>query len=245
MRHRWSAWLTIAVGVTVLGLVIESARDTGTQARNSAASRPASDVIMARTAAAISAAGAGRVLQVIATTSQGVSRVIIDDPGEVTELVRNRGGGTMSESAIRKLPGPARSFESRTVDFVAGRWSQTVLAGAPGDPSGAVIETPAEAITAQLHHQIGLASRAPAHAGQTHARVVRATSVDGVRTYVVVLTGPGGPPVTVWISRSSWLPVQSASREATASYEWTAPDTVSPASLWPGVPAGLARIPPE
>jgi hypothetical protein len=241
MRHRSSAWLGVVVGVTVLGLVIGSARDTSTQARDSALSRPSAAVILARTAAAVSAAATGSILQMIVTTPRGVSRAIIDDPGQVTELVHNRAGGTMSESAIRKLPGPARRYESRTVNFAAGSWSQAVLAGAPGNPGGTVIETPAEAIEAQLHHQIGVDSRPQA----ARARVTRATTIDGQRAYVLVLTGSGGPPATVWISRSSWLPVQSASPGANVSYEWTAPGTIGAATLWPDVPPALARIPPE
>ena len=229
------------MGVTVLGLVIGSARDTGTQARDSASSRPSAAVILARTAAAVSAAAKGSVLQMIVTTAHGVSRAIIDDPGQVTELVHNRAGGTMSESAIRKLPGPAPGYESRTVDFVAGSWSQAVLADAPANPGGTVIETPAEAIEGQLHHQIGVGS----HVQATHARVARATTIDGQRVYVLVLTGSGGPPATIWISPSSGLPVQSASPGVSVSYEWTAPRTISAATLWPDVPPGLARIPPE
>ncbi len=234
------------MGVTVLGLVIGSARDASTQARDSASSRPSAAVILARTAAAVSAAAKGSVLQMIVTTAHGVSRAIIDDPGQVTELVHNRAGGTMSESAIRKLPGPAPGYESRTVNFVAGSWSQAVLADAPANPGGTVIETPAEAIEGQLHHQIGAGSHAQAtHAQATHARVARATTIDGQWVYVLVLTGSGGPPATIWISQSSWLPVQSASPGASVSYEWTAPRTISAATLWPDVPSGLARIPPE
>jgi hypothetical protein len=60
---------------------------------------------------------------------------------------------------------------------------------------------------------------------------------------VIVLTGAGGPPDTVWISRSSWLPLQSASPGMSVGYEWTAPGSISGASLWPGVLPGLARIP--
>ena len=62
--------------------------------------------------------------------------------------------------------------------------------------------------------------------------------------YALVLTGPGGPPATVWISRSTWLPVQSSSPGVSVSYEWTAPGTMSASSLWPAVPAGLDRVPP-
>lgn len=229
------------MGVTVLGLVIGSARHTSTQARDSASSRPSAGVITARTAAAVSAAETGSVLQMIVTTPHEVSRAIIDDPGQVTELVHNRAGGTMSESAIRKLPGPAPRYESRTVNFAAGSWSQALLADAPANPGGTMIETPAEAIEAQLHHQMGVAT----HARATHARVARVTTIDGQKAYVLVLTGSGGPPATVWISRSSWLPVQAASPGVGVSYEWTAPGTIRPATLWPGVPPGLARIPPE
>jgi hypothetical protein len=228
------------VGVTVAGLVIGSVRDTSTQARDSCSSRPSAALILARTAAAVSAAATGSVLQMIVTTPHGVSRAIIDDPGQVTELVHNRAGGTMSESAIRGLPGPARRYQSRTVNFAAGNWSQTVLADAPGNPGRTVIETPAQAITTQLHHQMRDSSRAPA----THARVTRAT-IDGQQAYVLVLTGSAGPPVTVWISRATWLPVLSASPGASVSYEWTAPGTIRAATLWPDVPPGLARIPPE
>jgi hypothetical protein len=198
-------------------------------------------MIMARTAAAVSAAVTGSVLQMIVTTPDGVSRAIIDDPGQVTELVHNRAGATMSESAIRRLSGPGRRYQSRTVNFAAGSWTQAVLADAAGDPGRTVIETPAQAIAAQLHHQIGADRHAPA----THGRVARATTVDGQRAYELVLTGSGGPPATVWISRSSWLPVQSASPGLSASYEWTAPGTIRAATLWPDVPPGLARIPPE
>ena len=69
------------MGVTVLGLVIGSARDTSTQPRDSAPSRPSAAVILARTAAAVSAAATGSVLQMIVTTPHGVTRAIIDDPG--------------------------------------------------------------------------------------------------------------------------------------------------------------------
>ena len=93
MRHRSSAWLAVAVGVTVLGLAVGSARDTSTQARESASSRPSAAVIMARTRAAVSAAAAGYVLQMIVTTAHGVERAIIDDPGQVTELVHNHAAG--------------------------------------------------------------------------------------------------------------------------------------------------------
>jgi hypothetical protein len=65
MRHRSSAWLGVAVGVTVAGLVIGSARDTSTQARDSASGRPPAALILARTAAAVSAAATGSVLQMI------------------------------------------------------------------------------------------------------------------------------------------------------------------------------------
>jgi len=229
------------VGVTVAGLVIGSARDTSTQARDSASARPSAALILARTAAAVSAAAGDAVLQMIVTTPHGVSRAIIDDPGEVIELVHNRAGGTMSESAIRRLPGPVRKYQSRTVNFAAGNWSQAAVADAPGNPGRTVIETPAQAITAQLHHQMRDSSRAPA----THARVTRATTIDGQQAYVLVLTGSAGPPVTVWISRATWLPVLSASPGASVSYEWTAPGTIRAAALWPDVPPGLARIPPE
>src|SRR5258708_40351071 len=110
MRHRSSAWLAVAVGVTVAGLVIGWARDTSTQARDSASARPPAALIRARTAAAVSAAATGSVLQMIVTTPHGVSRTIIDDPRHVTELVHNRAGATMSESAVRELPGPARRY---------------------------------------------------------------------------------------------------------------------------------------
>jgi hypothetical protein len=229
------------VGVTVVGLVIGSVRDTSTQARDSSSSRPSAALILARTAAAVSAAATGSILQMIVTTPRGVSRAIIDDPGQVTELVHNRAGGTMSESAIRGLPSPARRYQSRTVNFAAGNWSQTVLADAPGNPGRTVIETPAQAITAQLRHQMRGDSRAPA----TRARVIRATTIDGQQAYVLVLTGSAGPPATVWISRATWLPVLSASPGASVSYEWTAPGTIRAATLWPDVPPGLARIPPE
>jgi hypothetical protein len=229
------------VGVTVLGLVIGSARNTDTPARDSASSRPPAAALMARATAAVTAAATRSVLQMIVTTPQGVSRSIIDDPGQATELVHNRAGGTMSERALRKLPGPARRFQSRTVNFAAGNWSQAVLADAPGNRGGTVIETPAQAIAAQLHHQIGVHSLAPA----TRARAARATTIDGQRAYALVLTGPGGPPATVWISKSTWLPVRSASPGVIVSYEWTAPRTIRAATLWPEVPPGLARIPPE
>jgi hypothetical protein len=49
-------------------------------------------VIVARAAAAISAAAADSVLQVIVTTPHGVSREVIDTLGHATELVRNRAG---------------------------------------------------------------------------------------------------------------------------------------------------------
>jgi hypothetical protein len=232
------------VGVTVLGLVFGSARDTSTRERSSAASGPSAAAIMARTAAAVSAAAAGSVLQMIVTSPQGVSRVIVDDPGQVTELVRNRAGSTMAESAIRRLSGPGRGYESRAVNYAAGTWSETVLADAPGGPGGAVIETPADAIAAQLHHQFGSGRQPPAtHIPATHAWFVRATTLDGGPAYVLVLSGPGAPPATVWISRSTWLPVQSSSPGVSVSYEWTAPGTMSASSLWPAVPAGLARIP--
>src|ERR1039458_2895747 len=120
MRYRSSAWLAGAVCVTVLGLVIGSARESGPRDRNSAASAPAGAAILARTAAAISVARAHCVLQMIVTTSQGVARIIIDDPGQAAELVHNRAGGTMSESGVRKVPGPARRYQSRTGHFAAG-----------------------------------------------------------------------------------------------------------------------------
>jgi hypothetical protein len=112
------------VGVTVLGVVIGPARDTSTRERSSAASQPSATAIVARTAAAVSAAAAGSVPQMIVTSSQGVSRVIVDDPGQVTELVHNRAGSTISERATRRLPGPARGYERRAVDFAAGTWSR-------------------------------------------------------------------------------------------------------------------------
>ncbi len=62
---------------------------------------------------------------------------------------------------------------------------------------------------------------------------------------MITLTGPGGPPDTIWISRSSWLPVQSASPGVNVSYEWTAPRAIRAASLWPAVLPGLARIPQD
>ena len=74
-------------------------------------------------AAAISSARAEYVLQMIVTTSHGVTRAIIDDPGQATELVRNRAGATMSEAAVREVSGPVRKYESRTVNFAAGTWS--------------------------------------------------------------------------------------------------------------------------
>ena len=129
----------MAVGVTVAGLVIGSARDTSTQARDSASARPRAALIWARTAATVSAAATG----------------------------------------------------------------------------------------------------------SAHARVTRATTIDGQQAYVLVLTGSAGPPATVWISRSTWLPVLSASPGASVIYEWTAPGTIRAATLWPDVPPGLARIPPE
>jgi hypothetical protein len=104
-----------------------------------------------------------------------------------------------------------------------------------------VIETPAQAIAAQVHHQI----RGDSHAPATHARVTRATTIDGQQAYILVLTGSGSAPATVWISRFTWLPILSASAGASVSYEWTAPGTIRPATLWPDVPPGLARIPPE
>jgi hypothetical protein len=235
----------VAVGVTVLGVVIGPARGTSTRERSNSASRASAAAIMARTTAALSAAAAHSVLQMIVTTPQGVSRTVIDGPGQATELVHNRGGGTMNESAVRKIPGPARRYESRTVDFVAGTWSQAVLAGDPGNVGGSAIEAPADAITAQLRHQIGAGGHPPAtDIPATHARVIRATTIDGAPAYVLILSGPGGPPATVWISRSTWLPVQSSSPGVSASYEWTPPATIRPASLWPAVPSGLTRIPP-
>src|SRR6202044_2354251 len=116
-RHRSSAWLGVAVGVTVAGLLIGSARDASTQARDNAPAPPCPPPFLARTAAAVSAAATGTVLQMIVTTPQGVSRTIIDDPGQVTELVHNRAGGTMSESAVRRLPGPAGRDQSGTATF--------------------------------------------------------------------------------------------------------------------------------
>ena len=138
MRYRSSAWLAVAVGVTVLGLVIGSARETGSGDRGAASFRPPAAVIVTRAASAISAAAADSVLQVIVTTPDGVIREVIDNPGHVTELVRNRAGGTLSENAIRELPGAPRRYESRAIDFVAGTWSQMVLADTPG---GSRIET--------------------------------------------------------------------------------------------------------
>ncbi len=229
--------------MTVLGLVIGSARETSPRDLDSATSRRPAAAIVVRTAAAISAATADSVLQMIVTTPQGVSRVIIDDPGQATELVRNRAGGTLSESGIRRVPGPARRYESRTVDFDLGTWSQAVLADAPASPGGggASIESPAEAIAAQLHHPLGAAGHGPS----TRARVAGGTRIDGQRAYLLVLSGPGGPPARVWISRSSWLPVQSAGPGVSVGYEWTPQRTIRAASLWPSVPAGLVRVPAE
>ncbi|MGH3421099.1 MAG: hypothetical protein ACRDOD_16120 [Streptosporangiaceae bacterium] len=62
---------------------------------------------------------------------------------------------------------------------------------------------------------------------------------------MIALTGSGGPRDTVWISRSSWLPMQSASPGVSVGYEWTPPGTIRAASLWPDILPGLARIPPE
>lgn len=62
---------------------------------------------------------------------------------------------------------------------------------------------------------------------------------------MIALTGSGGPRDTVWISRSSWLPMQSASPGVGVGYEWTPPGTIRAASLWPDILPGLARIPPE
>ena len=217
------------MGVAVLGLLVGLARGTSPGDRDAATSRSPAAVIVARAAAAISAAAADSVLQVIVTTPQGVSREVIDSPGHATELVRNRAGGTMSESAIRELPGVPRRYESRAVDFVAGTWSQVVLADIPGDSR---IESPATAITAQLHHRLGPGG---------HPRVIRATTIDGEPVYVIALTGSGRPPDTVWISRSSWLPVQSASPGVSVGYEWTSPGTIRAASLWPDILPGLAR----
>ena len=233
MRYRSSAWLAVAVGVTVLGLVIGLARGTGSGDRNAGASRSPAAVIMARTAAAISAAAADSVLQVIVTTPGGVSREIVDNPGQAMELVRNRAGGTLSETATREIPGAVRRYESRTIDFLTGTWSQTVLPGTSGAPR---IERPSAAITALLHHQLGPGG---------HPRIIRTTSINGQQAYVITLTGPGGPPDTIWISRSSWLPVQSASPGADVSYQWTAPSAIRAASLWPDVLPGLARIPQD
>jgi hypothetical protein len=136
MRHRSSSWLGLAAGVTVLGLVIGPARETGPRDLDSATFPGPAAAMLARTAAAISAATAGSVLQMIVTTPQGVSRVIIDAPGQATELVRNRAGGTLSESGIRRVPGPARRYECRTVDFDLGIWSQAVLAGTQAGRGG-------------------------------------------------------------------------------------------------------------
>jgi len=228
------------VCVTVLGLVIGSARESGPRDRNGAASTPTAAAILARTATAISVARAHCVLQMIVTTPQGVARIIIDDPGQATELVHNRAGGTMSESGVRKVPGPARRYQSRTVNFAAGTWSETELTAGRAAPGAAAIETPYTAVAAQLHHPIGVAGRAR----PTDARVTRDTIIDGQRAYVLVLSGPGGPSATLWISRSSGLPVQSATPGGSVSYEWTAQRTIRAASLWPSVPAGLTRIPP-
>ena len=227
--------------MTVAGLVIGSARDTSTQARDSASARPSAALILARTAAAVSAAATGAVLQMIVTTPDGVSRAIIDDPGQVTELVHNRAGGTISESAIRRLPGPVRRYQSRTVNFAVGNWSQAVVADAPGNPGRTVMRTPARPSRRNCTTRWEATAAPPA----THARVTRAITIDGQQAYVLVLTGSGGPPATVWISRSTWLPVLSASPGASVSYEWTAPGTIPAATLWPDVPSGLARIPPE
>jgi hypothetical protein len=248
MRHRWSAWLGVAVSVTVLGLVIGSVQHAGTRDRDSAASWPSAGVINAWMAAAISSARAEYVLQMIVTTPHGVTRAIIDDPGLATELVHNCAGATVIEAAVREVSGPVRKYESRTVNFAAGTWSQSVLVAAPAgsEPSGGQhVESPAEAIAAQLRHPLGAgghALRRPDRA--TWCRAVRAATIDGEPVYVLVLSGPGGPPATVWISRSSWLPVQSASPGMSISYEWTAHGTIRADSLWPFVPAGLTRIPP-
>jgi hypothetical protein len=190
MRHRSSSWLGLAAGVTVLGLVIGPARETGPRDLDSATFTGPAAAMLARTAAAISAATAGSVLQMIVTTPQGVSRVIIDAPGQATELVRNRTGGTLSETGIRRVPGPARRYECRTVDFDRGIWSQVVLAGPQASPGGggASIESLAEAIAAQLHRPLGAAGRAPS----TRARVIGGTRINGARAYVLVLSGPGG-----------------------------------------------------
>ena len=144
-----------------------------------------------------------------------------------------------------RVPGPARRYESRTLDFALGTWSQavprTARGAAPGG-GGASIESPAEAIAAQLHHPLGAAGHGrppvPGSAGGSPA-------IDGQPAYVLVLSGPGGPPARVWISRSSWLPVQSASPGVSVSYEWTAQGTIRAASLWPLGPAGLVRVPAE
>ena len=227
----------------MLGLVIGPAREASPRDLDSATFRMPAAAIVARTAAAISAATAGSVLQMIVTTPQGVSRVIIDAPGQATELVRNRAGGTLSESGIRRVPGPARRYESRTVDFDLGTWSQAVLSDAPASPGGggASIESPAEAIAAQLHHPLAAAG----HARSTRVRVIGGTSIDGRPAYVLVLSGPGGPPARVWISRSSWLPVQSAGPGVSVNYQWTAQGAIRADSLWPSVPAGLVRVPAE
>ena len=234
MRYRSSAWLAVAVGVTVLGLVIGLARGTGSGDRNAGASRSPGAVIMARTAAAISAAAADSVLQVMVTTPGGVSREIVDNPGQAMELVRNRAGGTLARPPPGKSRGRRGRYESRTIDFLAGTWSQTVL---PGTSGGAPrIERPSAAITALLHHQLG---------PRGHPRIIRTTSINGQQAYVITLTGPGAPPDTIWISRSSWLPVQSASPGVNVSYEWTAARAIRAASLWPAVLPGLARIPQD
>jgi hypothetical protein len=188
MRHRWSAWLGVAVSVTVLGLVIGSVQHAGTRDRDSAASWPSAGVINAWMAAAISSARAEYVLQMIVTTPQGVTRAIIDDPGQATELVHNYAGATVIEAAVREVSGPVRKYESRTVNFAAGTWSQSVLVTAPAgsEPSGGQhVESPAEAIAAQLRHPLGAgghALRRPDRA--TWSRAVRAATIDGEPVYV-------------------------------------------------------------
>ena len=129
------------------------------------------------------------------------------------------------------------------MDFDLGTWSQAVLSDAPASPGGggASIESPAEAIAAQLHHPLAAAG----HARSTRVRVIGGTSIDGRPAYVLVLSGPGGPPARVWISRSSWLPVQSACLGVSVDYQWMVQGAIRADSLWPSVPAGLVRVPAE
>jgi hypothetical protein len=236
---RGAAGLGVAAGITAVALAVSgvsggpairlhhSQRQSGPVASGAA---PSVRTIEARTVAALTSVGSNSVLRTVVTTAAGVTRFTVDQPDQMTTVVHTVHGRKTSEMATRQAPGQAGLYQTRLINFTARTWSEQDVRGS----SQIAIPNPAAEYRTVFK---------PSPNGRV--RFVGAGTLDGQPVYKISFTGLHSTKSTAidWISKATYLPIKSVSPGATVAYTWSGAGSVPGARLWPGIPAGFAKVP--